>query len=572
MKERSGISCWHQYNCCFGFGEYILKLNTLSVDENLVEEDNDMEENLTVDKSLVSKSIFYTPQINGIESENACNNKHIHIVESKLLPAGTTKILPKTSLKRLKCDSCNYTTLRRCHLNEHYRYVHLKIKVVCDLCGKEFSNINQHMRVVHKVLRSGNLSKKQCQECFKEFYDLTKHMAKAHKLKYEYKYECNLCETQFSTKFILQRHMQRKHGSKTKCQECGKTVTNIGTHIQKMHRSCPQCQDKMTAEELKKHHCSRTQDQSDANNVVELAKTNDIEVDSSDDLLPGDVRSPTSQHKDVFNSESCSFDPVKTVSPQTEALDCDQNFVSDENIEFVVEDHIEEVVETNSGSNEVTEVILVEDIRESNDKGKGRKVSYKCNLCSYTTNRASNFNTHYKMVHLKSRTLCQLCGKEYSNISQHLRVVHKLLRSGRTERRGCEHCGHQFYDLAQHMRRAHADLVTARDCSCTICGEKFTKYANMLRHQQRVHQHVKVTCDICQKEVSNIDKHRKVHRRNEEKTSLKSDRSSQEISKGHYIVTQSKNISNGEGQNIIQLSGGQIIHLPKIPTVKTMNN
>ena len=141
------------------------KLNTLSVDENLVEEDNDMEENLTVDKSLVSKSIFYTPQINGIESENASKTKHIHIVESKLLPAGTTKILPKTSLKRLKCDSCNYTTLRRCHLNEHYRYVHLKIKVVCDLCGNRYrreAGLRQHIASAHSQFREF-----KCRECQK---------------------------------------------------------------------------------------------------------------------------------------------------------------------------------------------------------------------------------------------------------------------------------------------------------------------------------------------------------------------------------------------------------------------
>ena len=73
-------------------------------------------------------------------------------------------------------------------------------------------DINQHMRVVHKVLRSGIVAKKECQECGKEFFDLTKHMAKAHNLKYIYDYNCDLCETKFKSKFILQRHMQRHYG------------------------------------------------------------------------------------------------------------------------------------------------------------------------------------------------------------------------------------------------------------------------------------------------------------------------------------------------------------------------
>ena len=42
----------------------------------------------------------------------------------------------------------------RSHLNEHTRMIHLKLKTICDLCGKRFSNINQHMRVVHKVRKN----------------------------------------------------------------------------------------------------------------------------------------------------------------------------------------------------------------------------------------------------------------------------------------------------------------------------------------------------------------------------------------------------------------------------------
>ena len=91
------------------------------------------------------------------------------------------------------------------------------------------------MRVVHKVLRSGIVAKKECQECGKEFFDLTKHMAKAHNLKYIYDYNCDLCETKFKSKFILQRHMQRRHGAKASCSECGKRVSNLDVHIKKVH-------------------------------------------------------------------------------------------------------------------------------------------------------------------------------------------------------------------------------------------------------------------------------------------------------------------------------------------------
>ena len=152
----------------------------------------------------------------------------------------------------LKCDQCSYTSYRRSHLTEHRRYVHLKAKVVCDLCGKEYSNLNQHMRVVHKVLKSGLSSKTQCQECYKEFYDLTKHMAKAHGLKYEYDYNCHLCLIKCSSKYALQRHMERKHGHKSKCEECGKNVSNIEAHIKKMHGQFSSCHEKIKREGFEK--------------------------------------------------------------------------------------------------------------------------------------------------------------------------------------------------------------------------------------------------------------------------------------------------------------------------------
>merc|ERR1712126_342477 len=170
----------------------------------------------------VSKSICYTETVVG----NRGTERDLErVVSTRLLPSSVKEIQPKS--KDVSCQYCSYTTNRKSHLNEHYRIIHLKVKVICDLCGKEFSNINQHMRVVHKILRSGILSKKECYKCKKDFYDLTKHMAKAHNLKYVYDYFCIQCNTKFKSKFILQRHMQRKHGDKATCGECGKKVSNL---------------------------------------------------------------------------------------------------------------------------------------------------------------------------------------------------------------------------------------------------------------------------------------------------------------------------------------------------------
>ena len=457
----------------------------------------------TNEDPVVSKSIYYTPQIAPNEIPKDGRPRTIHVIESKILPSRVTPISTATGTRQLlKCDQCSYTSYKKSHLAEHHRYVHLKARVICDLCGKEFSNINQHMRVVHKMLRSGLSSKKQCQECYKEFYDLTKHMAKAHNLRYEYDYECNLCQAKCSSKFALQRHTERKHGQKSKCEECGKSVSNIDAHIKKMHNQCSICYEKVTSIG---HICSLKLDEFDMN-----------------DDAPTDM-DEASQHS--ITKQLLNLAPVQPVENEFDCQTRDQflgtqNFIisTGEDIEFMLDDvdvEAEEVVATEETAEEViySGEKGARGQRVNSDK-RGHQVTYKCDLCSYSSNRSTNYNTHYKMVHLKTKTLCQLCGKEYSNINQHLRVIHKVLRSGVTQRRRCDTCHQEFYDLEQHRRRAHG-LVTERVSRCDECGETFSKYANMVRHRQRIHEHRRVRCAECGKEVSNIDKHRKIHQKKE---------------------------------------------------------
>ena len=519
----------------------------------------------------VSKSIFYTPIIsNEVPTQKKIKHikQHFHVIESKILPSGISEILPKNSLNLLKCDSCDYTTSRKCHLNEHYRFVHLKLKVICDLCGKEFSNINQHMRVVHKVLKSGILSKKQCQECHKQFYDLTKHMAKAHNLKYEYDYECHLCRLKCKTKFILQRHMQRKHGSKSFCQECGKKVSNLDLHIKKMHQSCKLCHKRFSKEELKKHLCSVNQSNETDDEIINKLLDNHQNI--------SDIKNSQSS---LYSRQSLQSDPNNT-KLSANVISSSINF---ETQNFIIGD-ASSVLEDVVIDHEDVEILNHSKSNGSKDKSKTNikpPVNYKCDLCSYSTNKTTNYNMHYKMVHLKNRTLCQLCGKEYSNINQHMRVIHKVLKSGKTEKVKCQDCNQEYYDIDQHRRRAHSNLYVGRDCKCDICGANFSKYANLIRHQKRVHQKIRTTCDICQKQVSNIDKHKKVHVKNscnekvstlnqlekDHKTKLKNfpeqvskytyDKDNIEITESHFVVTEDNELipdCDYKRQNLTHLS------------------
>jgi len=148
----------------------------------------------------------------------------------------------------------------------------------------------------------------------------------------------------------------------------------------------------------------------------------------------------------------------------------------------------------------------------SKPKKQKEMARYQCELCGYKTDRVTNYTIHVKTVHLKDRTVCHLCGKEYSNINQHIRVIHKMAKSGLKTKESCGLCGQEYYDIKQHLRRAHQIVEEQKDTTCNYCGEKFSKYSNMIRHIRRIHQGVKETCQICLKQVSNLKKHQKTHK------------------------------------------------------------
>ena len=60
---------------------------------------------------------------------------------------------------------------------------------------------------------------------------------------------------------------------------------------------------------------------------------------------------------------------------------------------------------------------------------------YSCKFCDYKTDKKSNHDSHTKFVHFKARDPCPECGKQIANLSQHLRVSHKIFKSSKTEQK-----------------------------------------------------------------------------------------------------------------------------------------
>ena len=54
--------------------------------------------------------------------------------------------------EEFKCQHCVYATTNRSHYERHVRSLHEKVKEICEVCGKGFSDIsylNKHVSTFH---------------------------------------------------------------------------------------------------------------------------------------------------------------------------------------------------------------------------------------------------------------------------------------------------------------------------------------------------------------------------------------------------------------------------------------
>ena len=78
-----------------------------------------------VEDPHVSKSVFYTGQTSSSALQTEDN-----LIETRLVPS-SVKSIQLNKEKNIVCSLCDYTTHAKYYLNEHFRYVHLKVKVIC---------------------------------------------------------------------------------------------------------------------------------------------------------------------------------------------------------------------------------------------------------------------------------------------------------------------------------------------------------------------------------------------------------------------------------------------------------
>ena len=76
----------------------------------------------------------------------------------KILQNMRGKFMFPLQVKNFKCAECGYSCYLKTDLERHINNVHDKFRSPCPVCGKKYSDLRQHVRIVHE---GAKVSKRQ---------------------------------------------------------------------------------------------------------------------------------------------------------------------------------------------------------------------------------------------------------------------------------------------------------------------------------------------------------------------------------------------------------------------------
>lgn len=112
-----------------------------------------------------------------------------------------------------RCPHCQKQKHKK-SLNRHIRLVHLNIKVKCDQCGLQLTDmvkLRLHMTKVHEKGAGGDVKCTFCEQMFIDKQKASFHETTIHADMVENPYLCPSCDKTFKTKANMQRHVRAKH-------------------------------------------------------------------------------------------------------------------------------------------------------------------------------------------------------------------------------------------------------------------------------------------------------------------------------------------------------------------------
>ena len=124
----------------------------------------------------------------------------------------------KNNEGKYSCESCDYQTGNRSHLNTHVEGVHEGVCYSCSHCGTKFSqkgSLKKHVEGVHEGVR---YSCSHCGNKFTQKKDVKRHIESVHE---GVCYTCTQCNYKATDKGHLKRHVESIHeGVRYPCDQC----------------------------------------------------------------------------------------------------------------------------------------------------------------------------------------------------------------------------------------------------------------------------------------------------------------------------------------------------------------
>ena len=107
---------------------------------------------------------------------------------------------------------------------------------------------------------------------------------------------------------------------------------------------------------------------------------------------------------------------------------------------------------------------------------------------------------HNSCILVQFRSPCPVCGKKYSDLRQHVRIVHEGAKVSLKDvikwdnliseldvmhiQAECPHCKGKYSNLSQHIHKVH---LKTKNIMCDKCGMTFYHNSNLKKHLETAH-------------------------------------------------------------------------------------
>ena len=121
-----------------------------------------------------------------------------------------------------------------------------------------------------------------------------------------------------------------------------------------------------------------------------------------------------------------------------------------------------------------------------------------CYQCESKFSKSCDLQRHVDSVHIKESVRCEFCAMKFSRWDSYTR--HKLREHDSSDKNICGTCGIKYDNAGALMKHIGVGPECNSSLKCEKCATTFSRISDLKRHKKST---IKVTCDMCGKEVCN---------------------------------------------------------------------